>query len=118
MKLRLIIGEQTVFAPLAEGATSRDFASLLPLALNLADYAASEKISDLPRRLNIQGAPDGMTPVAGDIAYYAPWGNLAIFYGDAPHATGLIPLARLDTGCEPFRGAMPLAVTIELATSD
>jgi hypothetical protein len=41
MKLRLIIGEQTVFAALADGAAPRDFASLLPLALNLADYAAS-----------------------------------------------------------------------------
>jgi hypothetical protein len=37
--------------------TSRDFAALLPLTLTLKDYAATEKISDLPKRLSTDGAP-------------------------------------------------------------
>ncbi len=53
-------------------------ASLLPLSVTLTDYASTEKISDLPRRLATDGAPDGFDPSAGDIGYYAPWGNLAI----------------------------------------
>lgn len=36
----------------------------------------------------------------GDIALYAPWGNLAIFYKDFGYARGLIVLARIDTGGE------------------
>ncbi|MEZ0206463.1 MULTISPECIES: cyclophilin-like fold protein [Ideonella] len=37
----------------------------------------------------------GFTPAPGDLAYYAPWGNLAFFYRGAPHASGLVRLGRL-----------------------
>ncbi|MET9503768.1 cyclophilin-like fold protein [Streptomyces sp. NPDC006622] len=29
----------------------------------------------------------------GDLTYYAPWGNLAVFYHDASYAQGLVPRA-------------------------
>jgi hypothetical protein len=38
-----------------------------------------EKIGDLPKKLSTDGAPTGSNPNVGDIAYYAPLGNLAIF---------------------------------------
>ena len=63
-----------------DSETTRDFISLLPLTLTLSDYAQTEKVSDLPRRLSTADAPDGVDPDVGDIAYYAPWGNLAIYY--------------------------------------
>ena len=63
---------------LTDSPTARDFASLLPLTVTLKDYAGTEKISDLPKRLSTEGAPKGFDPSVGDIAYYAPWGNLAI----------------------------------------
>lgn len=83
-----------------DNATSRDFISLLPLSLTLSDYAGTEKVSDLPRRLSTEGAPSGSDPSVGDIALYAPWGNLAIFYKDFGYARGLIVLGRIDTGGE------------------
>lgn len=79
MKIRLIVGEQLATATLYDNATARDFATLLPLSLTLKDYDVIERVSDLPRRLSTQGAPDGMAPVAGELTHYAPWGNLAIF---------------------------------------
>jgi hypothetical protein len=33
-----------------------------------------------PRKLSTSGARPGSDPDVGDIAYYAPWGNLALFY--------------------------------------
>ena len=65
---------------------------MLPLTLTLKDYAGTEKISDLPRKLSTQGAPSGSDPSVGDITLYAPWGNLAIFYRDFGYASGLIIL--------------------------
>ena len=68
--------------PLAETSpkrVARDFISLLPLTLTLEDYAKTEKISDLPRTLTKERAPAGSDPSVGDITYYSPWGNLAIF---------------------------------------
>ncbi|WP_337926728.1 cyclophilin-like fold protein [Paenibacillus caui] len=34
------------------------------------------------------------------ITYYAPWGNLAIFYRDFRYSSGLIKLGSIDAGGE------------------
>jgi len=81
--------------------------------LTLADYADSERIAYLPRKLSTKDAPAGSDASAGDIAYYAPWGNLAIFYKAAPYAKGLVHLGRLTSGVEPLTESRPLKVTIE-----
>jgi hypothetical protein len=101
-------------ATLVDTATSRDFVSLLPITLNLDDYAATEKISDLPRRLSTEGAPPGSDPAAGDIAYYAPWGNLALFHKDFRYSSGLIKLGKLDSGVEALDVPGSVRATIEL----
>ena len=72
----------------------------MPLTLTLSDYANTEKMSDLPRHLTTADAPNGTKPCAGDIAYYAPWGNLAIFYRDFDYSTGLVKLGGVDSGIE------------------
>lgn len=101
LSIRLCVDGQRVTATLLDNATARDFASLLPLNLTLTDYASTEKISDLPRPLSAAGAPRGTDASAGDISYYAPWGNLALFYRDSGYATGLVRLApsRRESGC-------------------
>lgn len=43
-------------ATLADNATARDFASLLPLTLTLGGYASTEKIGYPPRKLTNEGA--------------------------------------------------------------
>jgi hypothetical protein len=101
-------------ATLEDSATSRDFASLLPLALTFTDYAATEKISDLPKRLSTKEAPPGSDPSVGDIAYYAPWGNLAVFYRDFGYSKGLIKLGRIDSGIEALERPGPLKVDIRV----
>ncbi|WP_292985997.1 cyclophilin-like fold protein [Pantoea sp.] len=96
MKLRIIFDDKTITATLNDSQASREFAALLPLTLNLKDYAGEEKISDLPGRLSTAGSPAGTAAKKGDIALYAPWGNLAIFYKPHGYASGLIKLGRLD----------------------
>ena len=59
------------------------------------------------------GASDGIDPAVGDITYYAPWGNLAIFYKDFGYAKGLAKLGRIDSGIEAFSVPGSLKVTIE-----
>jgi hypothetical protein len=68
MKVRMDLEGTAITATLVDNETSRDFVSLLPLTLTLTDYAGTEKISDLPRRLSTEGAPDGSDPSVGDIA--------------------------------------------------
>lgn len=112
MRISIEIEGATLTATLEDSDAARDFASLLPLTLTLVDYAATEKISDLPQRLSIAGAPEGVTPRAGDLAYYAPWGNLAIFHKDFRYSSGLVRLGRLDAGIELIRRPGAVKVTI------
>ena len=113
MKIRLTFDGKAVAATLLDNKTSRDFFSLLPMTLTLEDYNATEKIGYPPRKLSTAGAPDGVDPSVGDIAYYAPWGNLAIFYKDFGYSKGLIALGRIDSGIEALNVAGSLKVTIE-----
>ena len=39
-------------------------------------------------------------PDVGAFTYYAPWGNLAIFYRDFGYAVGLVELGRISSGVE------------------
>ena len=100
MKIQIRIGEKKLTATMRDSATTVDFLSLLPLKLTLKDYARTEKIADLPEKLTTHGAPAGSEPSAGDIAYYAPWGNLALFYKDFGDSSGLIILEKLDSRIE------------------
>ena len=105
MKLRLITQGEVLTATLEDNATTRDFVSLLPLSLTLRDYAGTEKVSDLPKRLSTRGTPPGVDPEVGDIAYYVPWGNLAIYYRDFGYSKGLVKLGHIESGSEKLAGA-------------
>jgi hypothetical protein len=115
MKIRLTFDGKAVEATLLDNATARDFLSLLPMTLTLEDYNSTEKIGYPARKLSTADAPAGVDPSVGDIAYYAPWGNLAIFYKDFGYSRGLIGLGRIDSGIEALSVPGSLKVTIERA---
>jgi len=112
MQISMDIEGTTITATLEGSEAAKDFISLLPMSLTLEDYASTEKISDLPRRLSTTGSPAGITPKVGYMAYYAPWGNLAIFHEDFRYSIGLVRLGVLDSGVEIMRRPGPLKVTI------
>ncbi len=114
MKIRLTSGSAVLTGTLLDNPTARDFVSLLPLTLKLTDYAGTEKIGDLPRKLSTSAAPSASTPAAGAIAYYAPWGNLAIFYEPFARSDGLIQLGSMDTGIAVLARNGSLDVKVEL----
>jgi hypothetical protein len=106
-------GKVIATATLDQHDSARDFAAMLPLNLKLKDYAATEKIADLPRALSTKGAPRAYVPLAGDISYFAPWGNLAIFYKDGHLSSGLVRLGRLDAGPDVIQRAGDATVSID-----
>ncbi|MCX5467918.1 cyclophilin-like fold protein [Acinetobacter sp. A-IN1] len=104
---------QPVFVRLKDSPTTQDFIKQLPLTLELTDYAATEKIAYLPKKLTSQRAPKGHPAKAGDITYYAPWGNLAVFYKDFDGvANSLIYLGKFDTLPKAFSSDRPVKVKI------
>ena len=63
----------------SDNPATRDFVSMLPLTLTLEEFNGREKIGDLPRELDVAGAP-GSDPEDGDLIYFVPWGNLGFYY--------------------------------------
>ena len=113
MEILLKINRHSIAASMIDNTTTRDFLALLPVTLTLDDYNGTEKISYLPKKLSTADAPAGFTPSIGDIAYYAPWGNVAIFYRDFRYSRGLVLLGRIQSGLEALTAQTPLKATIE-----
>ena len=113
MKIRIIVEGQEMTATLNDSQATQDFIVLLPLTVTLEDYAGTEKIYYLPERLSTEGAPAGSDPSVGDIAYYAPWGNLAVYYRDFGYSNGLVILGKIDGGMEALSVSGSVNVTIE-----
>lgn len=100
MKLKITTGNRAITATLIDNPTTRDFITLMPLTVKLDDYADTEKIFYPSRKLSTQNVPSGIDPDLGDITYYSPWGNIAIFYKDYGYSGDLIRLAKIDSGIE------------------
>lgn len=79
VKIQFEFNGATVVGSLDESAAANEFLAQLPMTVKLEDYGSTEKIAWLPTKLRRADSGASMTPRRGDIAYYAPWGNLAIF---------------------------------------
>ncbi|MGO4634962.1 cyclophilin-like fold protein [Streptomyces sp. 2RAF24] len=115
MDIQVTLDGRPVEATLNDSPPARDFAALLPLTLNLEDFHGIERVADLPRKLDTPGAPEPVAAKVGDIAYYAPWGNLALFYQDGPAPSAdLLVLGHLDVSADQLGRAT--RITIEAAS--
>ena len=113
IRINVIFGNETLSATLDDTPAGRDSAALLPLELTLSDYNATEKVADLPRKLDTRDAPASYTPKTGDVTYYAPWGNLAIFYKPFRTSNGLVRLGAFDGPIDALLKDGPIPVRIE-----
>lgn len=113
-RLRIAFDGKEARVVMFDNPVARDFLSLLPLTVTFEDYARTEKICYLPRKLATGGGQTGSS-VQGDFCYFAPWGNLAVFYKGFGHGGGLYILGRIESGKEAL-GAMKgdFTATIEL----
>lgn len=90
MQIQLSLNNEKNIVELENNPATRDFYELLPLNLKFSDYVGKEKIShELKKRLNTNGL-SGYAPQVGDLFYFAPWGNLGIFYDKQPFHSGLV----------------------------
>ena len=95
-------GNTTVFE-LNNSPTARDLYAQLPLSITVENYSSNEKIFYPPEKLNITDTPQADAR-AGTLAYYAPWGDVVMFYGDFGSAAGLYELGHAVSGSEYIRG--------------
>ena len=92
----MVIGEESFGVELIDNPTSKSFIKLLPLTLDFEDYHNIEKIVVLSNKLSRDDSPSGCEANKGAFTYYAPWGNLALFYKDFGYAPGLIRMGEIE----------------------
>ena len=114
MKIRLKVENRELTATLDDSEASRDFASLLPLTLTMNDLFQQEKYARLPRAISEKGKRTHAY-AAGEIAYWPPGPDLAIYYRDGKGIPdpGVVVLGKLDAGAEALDVPGSVRVTIE-----
>ncbi|WP_419659997.1 conserved uncharacterized protein, DUF369 [Desulfosarcina variabilis str. Montpellier] len=91
-------GKTTVFQ-LNHSDAARQLYAQLPLSIKVENYSHDEKIFYPPEKLNTTDTPQADAK-AGTLAYYAPWGDVVMFYKDFGAATGLYELGHAVSGSE------------------
>ena len=117
MKIRLRIGNRALTGTLIGSKTAQDFVSLLPLTLTMNDLFGREKFAHLPRAISTEGKRTHTYEV-GDIAYWSPGPDVAIYYqhdGEKIPNPGIIVIGELDSGVDAFNVPGSVEVKIELA---
>ena len=119
MKIRIIAGNKVVTATLVDNPTTQDFVSLLPLTLTMNDLFGREKFAALPRAIS-EGGKRTRTYEVGDVIYWSPGPDIAIYYrhdGQSIPAPGVIVLGKIS-GVEALNVRRPVKVRIELTNSN
>jgi hypothetical protein len=91
-------GKTTVFE-LNNSRASKELYSQLPLSIKVENYSNDEKIFYPPKKLDTSETPKADAG-AGTLAYYAPWGDVVMFYGPFGSASGLYELGHAISGME------------------
>ena len=116
VKIKLTIDNKIIIATLADNGTARDFASLLPLTLTMNDLFGREKFGHLPRAISDKGKRTHTYEI-GDIAYWSPGPDVAIYYhqdGEQIPDPGIIAIGKIDSGAEALNVRGSVKVTMEL----
>ncbi len=97
-KISLQINGQSYSATLYDTPLADAFYDMLPITVYFEDYNGTEKIGYLPDKQSLptEGATDGFEPSVGDLCYYAPWGNLSLFYKSFRYSDDLYSIGHVD----------------------
>ena len=96
-------GKTTVFE-LNDSSAARDLYAQLPLSISVENYGGNEKIFYPPNKLDTTDTPQASAHATGTLAYYGPWGDVVMFYGDFGPAAGLYTLGHAVSGSEHIQG--------------
>ncbi|WP_165076640.1 MULTISPECIES: cyclophilin-like fold protein [unclassified Desulfovibrio] len=97
--VRILFEGGEAVAVLYDTPPAEAFLRLLPLEVEFSDFAGAEKIFYLAEKLPVRGTPNA-DEQKGDFCYYAPWGNIAVFYKGYGHGKNLYVLGSLASGKE------------------
>lgn len=99
MQISVQANGNTIIFELNNSQAAKDLYAQLPLNIKAENYSSNEKIFYPPNKLNTKETPLAHGKI-GTLAYYAPWGDVVMFYGNFGSASGLYELGHAISGVE------------------
>jgi len=114
MRITVKSGGYEISYELNDSKAAESLYSQLPLTLEQEDFSNNEKTFYPPEKLDVTDTPlaEGGT---GVLAYYEPWGDVVMFYGDFSSNGSLYELGRAVSGEE---NISQISGTIEIYKAD
>ena len=114
MRITVKSGSYEISYELNDSKAAESLYLQLPLTLEQEDFSNNEKTFYPPEKLAVTDAPlaEGGS---GVLAYYEPWGDVVMFYGDFSRNSGLYELGRAVSGEE---NISQISGTIEIDKAD
>lgn len=100
MQITVTANGKTIVFELNDSQASKDLYAQLPLSIEVENYSSNEKIYYPPKKLGTSNTPLVKGARPGTLAYYAPWGDVVMFFGTFGSASGLYELGKAVQGGE------------------
>lgn len=91
--------DENIIFQLNDSPAAKSLYDQLPISIDVENFGNNEKIFYPPQQLDLTDATMAKGP-SGTLAYYAPWGNVAIYYGECGGASGLYALGDAISGVD------------------
>lgn len=99
MKIQVQAGEHVIVYALNNSRAAKELYAQLPLRTTVENFSTNEKVFYPPQKLSIAGAPF-VDAQKGTLAYYAPWGDVVMFYEPFGQGSGLYELGQAVSGMD------------------
>lgn len=100
MRMTVNANGNAIVFELNDSQAAKDLYAQLPFSIEVQNYSSNEKIFYPPEKLKTGDTPLVKSAKTGTLAYYAPWGDVVMFYGGFGSASGLYELGRAVHGGE------------------
>ena len=111
-QIAVTCGDLQVVYALNDSPAAQGLLSQLPLTVEVEDFSTNEKVFYPPQELDTSDTPLAEGG-AGTLAYYAPWGDVVLFYDSFSANGSLFELGEAVSGAENI-GQMSGAITVEV----
>lgn len=98
MKIQIQANGKDIIFQLNDSSAAKSLFEQLPMNIKVENYSNNEKIFYPKNKLDVSNTPLANAQT-GTLAYYAPWGNVVMFYGDFGSASGLYEIGQVVSGC-------------------
>ncbi len=98
MRISVSDGLNEAVFELVETKAAKSLYAMLPFTVKVENYSDNEKIFYPPRKVETGASEIESACPAGTLVLFSPWGNVVMFYGQAPKYPGLYVLGKAVSG--------------------